>query len=489
MAVIYKHGTYGEFAETVARPATQSGTIAVYVGTAPVNLVRGYADYVNAPVYLTDLNAVKRYMGYSDDWETFTLCEAFKAHFDNINGNVGPIVAINVLNPAIHKKSTETTVQLTFANKRATIDGDTIILDTLVLADKVEGTDFTVDYDFTKKQTIITDIGTVPISTQVQATYSEVDASTIEADDIVGGVTAGGVYTGLGCVGLVYPELNFITNVIAAPGWSENKAVYEAMISAGMKINGHWDAFVVADIPIADNDTIEEAIAWKNTNGYTNERSKVCWPQAMDTSGRIYHISTLTVWSMLNVDATHNGIPMETPSNKDTFIAKQYFGSSSTNRGFDQSRANELNAEGITTVVYWGARWVLWGGHTAGYEFAGVTDPRVIFDNNIRMMMYITNSFQQEHAMEIDEPMTRAMADTIRNREQEKADALVAIGALIGTPVVTFEESENSTAELVEGNFVWGFEGTPTPPFKSGTLQVAYTDAGFDSYFGDAEGV
>ena len=84
--------------------------------------------------------------------------------------------------------------------------------------------------------------------------------------------------------------------------------------------------------------------------------------------------------------------------------------------------------------------------------------------------------------------MTRAMADTIRNREQEKADALAAIGALIGTPVVEFRESENGTADLVEGNFTWYTKNTPTPPFKSGTLRVAYTTEGFESFFeGGAE--
>ena len=88
------------------------------------------------------------------------------------------------------------------------------------------------------------------------------------------------------------------------------------------------------------------------------------------------------------------------------------------------------------------------------------------------------------YALTIDSPMTRALKDTILNREQTKADALAARGALIGQPVVSFEETENSTAELVEGNFVWGFNGTPTPPFKSGTLKVAYTDEGFDAYFG-----
>ena len=482
---MYKHGTYGEFAQTVSRQTTPAGTTAVYIGTAPVNLIRGYKNAVNTPIYLNDLSAAKNKVGYSDDWSKFTLCEAIKAHFDNPAGNVGPIVVINVLNPETHKKVEPTTKSLTFTNKRAVIDGDTIILDTLVLADKIEGTDFTVDYDYNKKQTVITDIGEVPIDEPIEATFSEVDTTGITETEIIGNATDDGVYTGIKCINLIYQELDLITNIIASPVWSENKAVYDAMIEAGTKINGHWDAFVIADIPLESNGTIEKAIKWKTDNGYNNERTKVCYPQAVGTDGKIYHTSTITVWQMLNVDATHNAIPMETPSNKSVFVSKQYFGADSNNRGFDQTKGNDLNANGITTIVYWGGRWVLWGAHTAAYKYGSVTDQRVIFDNSIRMMMYISNSFQQEHALEIDQPMTRAMADTIKNREQEKADALVAIGALIGTPVVSFEETENSNTEIIEGNFVWGFEGTPIPPFKSGTLQVAYTDAGFDSYFGE----
>ena len=492
MALTYKHGTYGEFAESIAKTATQSGTLAVYVGTAPVNLIRGYAsaDVVNSPVLIQNLAAAQRLMGYSSDWAKFSLCEAFKLHFDNSAGDAGPIVAINLLDPAAHKKAEETTVQLSFTNGRATITSDTIILDSLALADKVEGTDYSVDYNYTTGQVIIDSIGSTPITGSVSTTYDEIDTSTLDEDDIIGGVTAGGVYSGLGVVGLVYPETGFIPNIIAAPGWSDKPAVYNAMITAGTKINGHWDAFVIADIPLTKApstkiDTIETAIEWAEENGYNNERSKICWPQFQNALGETYHGSTLNVWRQLLVDATHNGVPMETASNKSLPIAKQYFGAGSTNRGFDQSRANDLNAQGITTAVYWGGQWVLWGGHTAAYKFGSVTDKRVIFDNNLRMMMYITNSFQQEWALTIDEPMTVAMADTIKNREQEKADALVNMGALIGTPVVEFLESENSTDELAEGNFVWDFEGTPTPQFKSGTLRVAYTDAGFQSYFGE----
>ena len=351
----YKHGTYGEFAESIGDIATQSGTVVVYVGVAPVNLVRGYAAYVNAPKKLASYGAVKRYFGYSDNWDAFGLCEAFHLHFDNAAGNVGPIVAINVLDPDIHRKADATTVNLTFANGRATIASDTIILDTLVLAEKVEGVDFSVDYDFTKGQVIIDSIGATKITGTVTATYNEVDTAAITAEDIIGGVTQAGEYSGLGCLALVYPELNMIPNLLACPGWSHIPTVYEAMITAGMKINGHWDAFIYADMPLihegAAVDTIEKAIAWKKDNGYNNERSKVFWPQAQDTAGRIYHKACLAAWRTLLVDEGNYGVPMETPSNKPIPVAKQYFGADSTNRGFDQQRGNELNAAGITTAI------------------------------------------------------------------------------------------------------------------------------------------
>lgn len=489
MANLYKHGTFGEFAESIGGDATQSGTLAVYVGTAPVNLVRGYkaANVVNNPVPLTDIAAVKRTMGLSSNWGSFTLCEAFKVHFDNAAGNAGPIVAINVLDPTTHKKSADTTKQLTFVNGRATIASDTIVLDTLVLADKVEGTDFSVDYNWTTGQVIIDSIGDEKITGTVSATYSEVDPSAVDADDIIGGVTAAGVYTGLGCIGLVYPETGMIPNLIVAPGWSGTPSVYNAMVTAGTKINGHWDAYIVADVPLTHSDstigTIAAATEWVDDNSYNSERSTVLWPMFQLTTGENAHGSTLWTWRQMIVDESHNGVPMETASNKAVPVARQYFGANSTNRGFDQIQANTLNAAGISTAVFWGGQWVLWGGHTAAFKFGNVTDKRVTFDNNIRMMMYITNSFQQEWASSIDQPMTVQMSDTIKNREQEKADALVAIGALIGSPVVRFIESENG--EISGGNFVWDFEGTPTPQFKSGTMRVAYTDAGFASYFGE----
>ena len=489
----YKHGTYGLFDKSISTSARQAGTVAVYVGTAPVNLVRDYAaaGRVNAPVKLTSYEDAQRKIGMSDDWDKFSLCEAVNAHFKNELGNIGPIYIINVLDPASHKKESQTTTELTFANGRATIVSDTIVLDTLALASKVEGTDYAVEYDYRSKTVTITSIGDDVITGAVNVTYDEIDTSKVTAADVVGGVSESGVYTGIGCVGLIYQAFNAIPNILAAPGWSEQLTVYKALLGAASKINGHWDAVVMADIPMMDDsnavDTIDKAIKWKTDNGVNAESAKVFWPMVAGTDGKNYHLSTLWVVESLRTDAEHSGVPMESASNKAIPAVKQYFGAASKNGGYDTVRANELNANGITTAVFWGGRWVLWGPHTAAYNHGNVDDKSVIFDNSLRMMMHISNSFQAEHGTVIDQPMTRGMADTIKNREQEKADALAAMGALLGEPVVDFLEEDNSSGDLIEGNFVWRNRHTPTPPFKSGTLRVAYTDQGFTSYFGGDE--
>ena len=114
-------------------------------------------------------------------------------------------------------------------------------------------------------------------------------------------------------------------------------------------------------------------------------------------------------------------------------------------------------------------------------------DARAIFAPSLRLLFYLTNGFQQRWAPEIDSPMTRQLRDRIINREQEILDGLVTTGALLGAPKVYFLESENPTSQLMEGDFVWDFTATPTPPLKSATAYVAYTDEGFAAYFGEVE--
>lgn len=498
MANEYLYGAYGHMGETVAQSAVQAGTTPVYVGTAPVNLVRGFADagVINEPIKLSNMVDAQRKLGYSADWGTFTLCEVMNAHFNNTIGNIGPIYVINVLDPSEgkHRKAEETTKQLSFTGGRAEFASGTIILDTLTIAkseggDYAEGTDYAVDYNFTKGTVIITSlIDDSPLTGTLTASFYEVDDTAIEDEDIIGGVTASGEYSGLSSIALLYPEQFAVCNLIAAPGWSHSPAVYNAMLTTSQKINGHWDSFVVADLPLVDGsaqavDTITKAVAWKKNNAFTGERSKAFWPQGIDNLGNVYHLSTLAVVEFMRADFSHNSVPMETCGNKAIPIIKQYFGANSTNRGFSQQEGKELTQNGISTAVAWGGEWVLWGDHTAAYTYGADVDPRAIFDVSMRMLMHITNDFQREWSPKIDEPMTRALKDEIINREQEKLDGYVSMGALLGEPKIVFLESENSTTDIMNGDFRWDIAVTPTPPLKSASVYVAYTDAGFSVYY------
>ena len=56
MANSYQHGSFALLGDSVAQSAIQAGTVPVYVGLAPVNLIKGYADkeIINLPVKLSN---------------------------------------------------------------------------------------------------------------------------------------------------------------------------------------------------------------------------------------------------------------------------------------------------------------------------------------------------------------------------------------------------------------------------------------------------
>ena len=481
----YKYGVYGVIGNDIAQNASQAGMAPVYFGTAPVNLLSDLTGKVNVPVKISNLSDAQKKLGHFSDsakWGKYTLCEAVAAHFANKNGNVGPIYVINVLDPETHKKSNKTTKSLTFANKKATIEADDIILKSFAIDDKVLGTDYTIDYSFGTGILTITDKGEEAMTT-VSASYDTVDTDVVTATTVIGEAKEDGSVSGIAALKLLYQTCNVIPTYLAAPGWSDKKEVYDALVAASQNINGHWCAFVYADIPVDANKTITAAKAWKAANGYTSGFSKVFWPMVKDGS-TVYHLATLALVEKIRCDLANGDVPFETEGNKAIPVTGLYFGEGVNANGFDKSDANELTAAGISTAIYWESNWRMWGDHTAAYTYGGSHKAREIFDVNMLMLFYIANSFQKEWGTTIDKPMTLALRDTILNREQEKLDVLVAKGALIGTPSVEFLETNNETTDMMNGDFRWDISATITPPLKSATGVVSYTDAGFSAYFG-----
>ena len=487
---MYKYGVYGEIGADIVNGVSRASTVAVYFGTAPVNLLQDYSGKVNEPIRISNMNEARQLLGgqfsSSDKWAKYTLCEAIEAHFNNRIGNVGPIYVINVLDPATHQ-DTEETVQLTFANKKATVTADDIIISTFAIEGKVLGTDYTLSYDTGKGVLTVTDIGTTPM-TSIQASYTPVDFDSIDADVVIGGKDTSGATTGIAALGKVYRKYNAVPTYLAAPSWTETPAVYNALVSASQLINDHWYAFVFADIPVTA-DTIDEAIEWKATNDYTSGASKVFWPKAED-NGTVYHLSTLALVEKMRVDISHNNVPFETCANKSIPASGLYISAGSAVVGFDRPDANLLAAAGITTGIFWEGDWRIWGDHTAAFVDGGSYQAREIFDTNMLMLYYIVNSFQRDWGSTIDQPMTVALRDTILNREQAKLDALVAVGALIGSPTVEVVDGSTSaegTDRLLAG-FEWQIATTVTPPLKSATMTVSYTDAGYAVLYGEEGG-
>ena len=134
----YKHGAYGQIQAAGSRVSTEALNAFVYVGTAPVNQVADGGKNVNKPVLVRSINEAKKLFGYSDDWASFTLCEAMKVHLEQ--RGVGPLVLINVLDPSTHVKSESGSKSLTPSNGRVVIAGaEKIVLDTVVVNRKGAG--------------------------------------------------------------------------------------------------------------------------------------------------------------------------------------------------------------------------------------------------------------------------------------------------------------------------------------------------------------
>jgi len=106
-----------------------------------------------------------------------------------------------------------------------------------------------------------------------------------------------------------------------------------------------------------------------------------------------------------------------------------------------------------------------------------------VFDASIRMMMYLSNSFQARYMPDIDGPMNRSTVDTILNDAGTWLNSLVADGALLSASI-GFNETSNPTSSIVEGDFVFDVLTTTTPVAKSMTFKLQYTTQGISTLFG-----
>ncbi len=89
-----KHGVYvSQQATSLNTPVVADSGIPFVVGTAPVQSAKK-AGKVNVPVLCTSWDEAIERLGYSGDWEHYTLCEFMYSHFRLYNCQ--PVIFCNV---------------------------------------------------------------------------------------------------------------------------------------------------------------------------------------------------------------------------------------------------------------------------------------------------------------------------------------------------------------------------------------------------------
>ena len=491
-SVSYLHGAYATIQAIGTKVAANALNAIVYVGTAPVQTVDGGSENVNVPVLVNNIAEARKYFGYSEDWDKYTLCEAMHAHFE-LNA-VGPLVLINVLDCTAHKAAEAGTASPVPVNGRATItNAEDAVIDTLVVKSGsntlTKDVDYTATYDYTKKTITLAEKKSGALgTTALTVTFDKVDATKVTDADVIGAKTSG-KETGVYAISKVYQKTGKIPSFLLAPGFSDTKEVHTAMLTAANKVNGHWDAYILADLPLSawddPKDDMSAAAEWKTTNGYTAANETVYFPMANGTDGNAYHLSVLAAANLQTLLVEQDGIPYKTASNTECAIIESLkFADAIGECVFDDEAINDnLNANGIASAAYAGGRWVIWGCHSADYT-AEDGNKINVSETNRMMLYYISNDFQHRRMRDVDKPMTANGLKTIVSEEQTRLDALVKIGALI-YGVVTLDASADSKSDIMNGDYTFAFNVTTTPLAKSLTALVNWTSDGFTTYFDD----
>lgn len=440
------------------KPAVvQSNTLPLYFGTAPINLVANPAAAVNTIILANNLEEFRAKLGYSDDWKSFTLCEAAHAHF--VESEQGPIAFVNVMDVT----DTEVTAPAaaTFVDGLHTIDKQGVLKATVTVADGSttfeQGKDYTLTFDAAGKLVIaIVSGGAIPAgTTSLQVGYSSLKSSNVTSSRIIGGTDAQtGERSGLELIEDVFLETSFVPNLIVAPGWSHDPVVAAVMVAKSKNINGLFEAHAVTDLDA--NQKYVDIAAWKEENGYTDMLQTNTYPMAT-YKGRTYHMSTLVTADMVATDAQNEGVPYQTPSNQPiTADGLVYADGTSVRIPFDQ--ANALNANGIVTAIRWPDGFKAWGNYTGAYP--EYKDAQRTFIPVRRMFSYIKNNLVLRHWQQVDDPLNRRMIDSVVDSANIWINGLVGAQYLLGGRV-EFLAADNPSSQLGSGKAVYRVYVTP----------------------------
>ena len=461
----YYHGVSTRQVETsVSTPVEADSGVPFVVGAAPVHTVGGK---VNVPILAYTYEEAVTALGFSDNWEDYTLCEMIYSHYRLYER--APVVFVNVLDPAKHRKQVA-------AENYPLKDGKVYLplealKDTVTVTDYKEGEDYELFYDSENLILEVVEGSAIPAEVgELSITFFAVDPSQVTKKEIIGGFDVNTKqYSGFELMDSVFAKYTIVADLLLSPKWSKDSEVAAIMSAKSGNINGVFEGKALVD---ADTETVRhytDVPAWKKKQNIFAKSEILCWPM-VKLGDRKFHLSTQMAGLMAKVDTDNGGCPAESPSNKLLQIDSAVL-ADGTEVSLDLVQANYLNSNGIVTALNFIGGYVLWGNETAC--FPSNTDVKDYFIPVSRMFGWVSNSIVLSYWSKLDKKMTRRLIDSIMDSVNIWLNGLTAEEKLLGGRV-EFRDSENSLTALMAGKAVFHLYITPPSPAKELEFVLEY---------------
>lgn len=460
------HGVYvTQQGTSVSTPVVAESGVPFVVGVAPVQSAESPAA-VGVPVLCASWDEAKEKLGYSDDWDKYSLCEFMYSHFKIFACQ--PVIFVNVLDPATDKSSVAA-ADIDVVNHQVKLPIEAI--DSAALVVKGAGglgtaytkdTDYSVFYDGEYCIVELLSASTHYAETSLNIAYDKVTPASIVANDIV---------TAIESVELCLTTLGIVPDLICAPKWSKTSTVAAAMAAKAGAINGLFHAKAVIDIDCSAGGatSYSAAVTKKSTDGMTDVDEIVCWPMAT-LGDKKFHLSSIVAGRMAATDTERGGNPSESPSNKAAGIDGLCLESgAAVNNTLQQ--ANVLNAGGIVTALNFVNGWVVWGNYTACWPAS--SDVKDYFIPVARTFAWIGNCLIKTFWSKLDAPMNRRLIDNIVDSANIWMNGLVGQGILLGGRVEMID-AENPITSLMAGIIKLHVYATPPSPMQELDFVLEY---------------
>lgn len=454
----YQHGVYTyEVPTSIVPPVKSTAGLTVIVGTAPIHLTDDPAALVNKPMLGYTYSECVKKMGYLDDFDSYTICEAISSHFALFA--VAPIVMINVLDPDKHSETGSEKVTITKNEGILKVTG--VLKSTVVIKDKdgdnpYDAKDYELEFDDDGYLHIYTSV-----ATEVKVEFKKLNPSLVMPADIIGGVSLDGKYKGLELVNEVFPRFREVPGIIIAPKYSTNSAVAAVMKAKALNINGLFQAVAFVDVSTSEVTDYTGVPEHKNLNNLDSPNLVVCWPK-VSLGGKQYHMSTQAASLANLVDASNEGYPYEEFSNKNLQMDAAVL-ADGTEILLSLEQANYLNGQGIVTALNWIGGWRAWGHRTSAYP--ANTDPKDAFISVRRVFIYEQNQFILSFWQKVDKPGNRKLIENIVDSKNIDLNSKAARQFILGGRI-EFLEEENAVTALMDGTYTFHLFITPPTPAR-----------------------